>query len=308
MQTVQFEVTPQPPYSLPLILERLTRYPEVVDRVDAEGCYRRLLHIDGEVTLIEVRQEGSPSRARLRVRLRGERVRRVGARRAAERFVARVLAADSDLRSFYRAFRDDEILGRPIREHRGLRVVGSASLFESILTAILAQQVNLTFAYSIRKALAERFGERLEIGAEEYIAFPTAIRLAAVRESQLRGFKLSGAKAAAIRAVARAFACGELDEEELDALEDDEVVERLVVYRGIGRWTAEIALLRGLSRPDVFPAGDLTVVKYLAQGLLGHTEKASEAAMREFSERWRPHRSLALVYAYAELGRRKREE
>ena len=73
------------------------------------------------------------------------------------------------------------------------------------------------------------------------------------------------------------------------------MIERLVAYKGIGRWTAEIALLRGLGRPDVFPAGDLTVVKYLAQELLGRAEKASEAEMREYSERWRPHRACSLL-------------
>lgn len=84
-----------------------------------------------------------------------------------------------------------------------------------------------------------------------------------------------------------------------------EVVERLTSFRGVGRWTAEIALLRGLGRADIFPAGDLGVVKYLAQGLLGGKQKAKEDAMRRFAERWKPWRGLALVYGYAELNRRK---
>ena len=90
----------------------------------------------------------------------------------------------------------------------------------------------------------------------------------------------------------------------MDSLSDDDLIERLIVLKGIGRWTAETALVRGLIRPDVFPAGDLAVVKYLAQSLLGKTEKASEAEMRAFAERWRPYRGLALVYCYAEMGRR----
>ncbi len=86
---------------------------------------------------------------------------------------------------------------------------------------------------------------------------------------------------------------------------DEEAIARLTDLPGVGRWTAEIGLLRGLGRPDIFPAGDLGVVKYLAQGLLGHPQRATEDAMRRFSQRWSPHRSLALVYAYAELARRK---
>jgi 3-methyladenine DNA glycosylase/8-oxoguanine DNA glycosylase len=80
-------------------------------------------------------------------------------------------------------------------------------------------------------------------------------------------------------------------------------VERLTALRGIGRWTAETVLIRGLGRLDAFPAADLGIVKYLAQGLLGRRSPASEAQMRAFAERWRPYRAVALVYAYAELGR-----
>jgi 3-methyladenine DNA glycosylase/8-oxoguanine DNA glycosylase len=83
------------------------------------------------------------------------------------------------------------------------------------------------------------------------------------------------------------------------------VIERLTAFRGIGRWTADTVLLRGLARRDAFPAGDLGVVKYLAQGLLGRRAPASESQMRAFAERWRPYRSYALVYAYAELSYRR---
>jgi DNA-3-methyladenine glycosylase II len=103
----------------------------------------------------------------------------------------------------------------------------------------------------------------------------------------------------------QAFASGALREDDLAALPDEDVVERLIEIKGIGRWSAEIALLRGLARVDAFPAGDLGVVKYVAQGLLGKAEKASEADMRAFAERWRPYRGLALIYCYAELIRRR---
>ena len=63
--------------------------------------------------------------------------------------------------------------------------------------------------------------------------------------------------------------------------------------------------LRGLARNDAFPGGDLSVVKYLAQGMLGKKGKATESEMRTFAKRWHPYRGLALVYCYAELIRRQ---
>jgi 3-methyladenine DNA glycosylase/8-oxoguanine DNA glycosylase len=55
---------------------------------------------------------------------------------------------------------------------------------------------------------------------------------------------------------------------------------------------------------DIFPGGDLGVVKYLAQGMLGYEGRALEKDMRQFAERWRPYRGLALIYVYAELAYR----
>ncbi len=197
------------------------------------------------------------------------------------------------------------MLASPIRAFRGLRVAGLPSLWEALVTAVLAQQVNLMFAYDIRRELALRYGPKARFFGETFVGFPSTGALADETLPRLRRFRLSRSKAIAIRGLARAFEEGSLSEEGLASLPDEEAIERLTELPGVGRWTAEIGLLRGLGRPDIFPAGDLGVVKYLAQGLLGHSTRAKEEEMRSFSQRWSPHRSLALVYGYAELTRRK---
>lgn len=301
MQRIRFELKPEQPYSLARTAARLVRYTTVVDRIDAAGSYSRALELEGAPALVEVRQIAPPSRPMLEITLRGERVRGVRARAAATRFVERSLGARCALAPFYAAFADDPFLRDALATHRGLAPCGGANLFEAMVTSILAQQVNLQFAYSIYGELTRRYGERIEVGGEARLTFPRAERLARVRESTLRNFKLSGAKASAIRRIAAAFAKGELDEAELDRLDDEAVIERLVAYKGIGRWTAETSLIRGLGRLDVFPAGDLGVVKRLAIDMLGRDGVAKEGEMRSFAERWRPYRSLALIYAYATL-------
>ncbi len=172
------------------------------------------------------------------------------------------------------------------------------------MTAVLSQQVNLRFAYDIRRELALAFGRRARFRGTTYFAFPSPPRLARESEAALRRFRLSGAKAGTIARLARAFASGDVSEQLVAGLPDEEAIERLTAIKGIGRWTAEIALLRGLGRADVFPGGDLGVVKYVAMELLGHRARVPEALMRRFAERWRPYRGLALIYAYAEIARR----
>ena len=302
--TARFTVVPRRPYSLALTAERYTRFPEAVDRFDGR-TYRRLLTVGPRTVLLSVEQEGSSSRATLKIRLEGAGADGSASGEAALRVVDLALGAASDVGPFYRAHRNDALLGRSIRDFRGLRVSGVPSLWEALVTAILAQQVNLKFAYDIRRELAETFGRRARFDGDTFFAFPLPESFGKETAFSLRRFRLSDAKASAILGLAKAFAGGALMETEIAALPDVEAIERLISFRGVGRWTAEIALLRGLGRTDIFPAGDLGVVKYLAQGLLGRRAKAKEDEMRRFAERWRPHRSFALVYGYAEINRRK---
>jgi DNA-3-methyladenine glycosylase II len=293
------------PYSLALTAARFARFPETVDRFDG-SVYRRLIPMGRGSTIVSVAQLGSPTAGTLEVQIAARGAEPAAAREAARSLIGRTLAIDQDVRPFYRAFRDDALLKDPIRRFRGLRIAGTASLWEALVTAILSQQINLRFAYDIRRELAIAFGRRSTWEGETFIGFPRPEAIARERKSSLRAFRLSRAKAVAIQGVARAFADGSLDEEEVARLSDEEAIEKLTAIVGVGRWTAEIALLRGLGRVDIFPAADLGVVKYLAQGLLGHAGRAREDDMRRYSERWRPYRGLALVYAYAELARRKK--
>jgi len=301
---VRFLYAPPGPYSLAETASRFTRWPEVVDRFDGE-VYRRLLPAGRHTVLLEVRQIGTVARGRLEVRLHGPADPTAAVRSAARRIVEIGLGARLDVRPFYRAFRNDPLIASALRHARGLRIAGSASLWEATVTAVLSQQVNLAFAYDIRRELALAFGRRARHGGETFVAFPSPGRVARESERALRRFRLSGAKAGTLVRLAGAFASGDLSEAELERLPDEEAVERLTAIKGVGRWTAEIALLRGLGRPDVFPGGDLGVVKYVAMELLGHRARVSERRMRRFADRWRPYRGLALVYAYAEIARRR---
>ena len=292
------------PYSLAATASRFTRWPEVVDRFDGK-VYRRLLPLGRRGVLLEVRQSGRGQTASLDVRLRGAEARSRAARDAARRVVEIALGARLDARAFYRAFRRDSLIGEALGHARGLRIAGSPTLWEAMVTAVLAQQVNLVFAYDIRRQLALAFGRRARFDGETYVAFPTPERLARESPRSLRRFRLSRAKAGTISRLAREFASGRLAEAALEPLADEEAIAMLTEIKGIGRWTAEIALLRGLGRADVFPAADLGVVKYVAMELLGHRARVTEERMRRFADRWKPYRGLALVYAYAEIARRR---
>lgn len=301
-----FSYSPQGPYSLAETASRFTRWPEVVDQFDGT-TYRRLLPAGRSGVLMEVSQSGTIARSKLRVALDGPGASSKSVRAAALHVVEIGLGARLDTRPFCRAFHDDPLIADALRHSRGLRIAGTASLWEALLTAVLSQQVNLSFAYDIRRELSLAFGRKARLHGRTYVAFPAPERLAAESPRALRKFRLSRAKAGTLVRLGEAFASGALDEAEIAALSDEQAIEKLTAIKGIGRWTAEIGLLRGLGRADVFPGGDLGVVKYVAMELLGHRARVTEKRMRRWADRWRPYRGLALVYAYAEIARRRGE-
>lgn len=306
MSIHRFTLTPTPPYSLDLTVVRFARFKdEIVDRVQSKQ-YQRLLSVDRQFALATVTDAGVTTKPQLQVELQGPRTVDLDRPEFAAQ-LRHILSTELDLKPFYRLSRTDELLAPLTLRFRGLKLPASPTVFESLVMAVLSQQVNLTFAYSIKRELVETFGEQWKTNGETYYAFPRPERFAEETAESLRRFRLSHAKAATLVRLGEAFVSGALTEEELHTVPDEGVVARLIAIKGIGRWSAEIALLRGLGRVDAFPGGDLGVVKYVAQELLGKAEKATEADMRAFAERWRPYRGLALIYCYAELLRRRSE-
>lgn len=301
----RFSLVPPAPYSLPLTAQRYTRFADPVDHFDGR-TYRRLLAVGRGTLLIMVEQSGGATNPKLRVALEGPGEDSSRGRAAAERLVKGALGAGTDIRLFSRAARVDPLLAPVVRRFRGLRIAGYPSLWEALVTAVLSQQVNLSLAFGIRAHLATEFGRRRKVKDDTYFAFPLPDVIAEAGERGLEGFRMSSGKIDTVVRLANAFASEEISEDVIAALPEETAVERLTGIKGIGRWTAETALLRGLGREDAFPAGDLGIVKYLAEGLFEHGRRASESEMRLYAERWRPWRGLALVYFWAELARRSR--
>lgn len=108
---------------------------------------------------------------------------------------------------------------------------------------------------------------------------------------------LSRRKVATIRAVAGHFADGTWREDELPALSDQEVEDRLTTVSGIGPWTVQGFLIIALDRQDVVLPGDLVLRKAVQRlDAMGHLPSPAEVLAR--AERWRPWRSLATAYLF----------
>ena len=214
MSTYRFTLTPTPPYSFDLTVHRFVRFKdEIVDRVEPRR-YQRLLAVDGHLILATVTDAGTTAKPLLQVELQGDRKADLTRPEIALQ-LRHILCTDLDLKPFYRLVRSNELLG-PITPHfRGLKLPASPTVFESLVMAVLSQQVNLTFAYSIKKELVETFGDTWRANGELHYAFPAPERFAEQQEEDLLRFRLSRAKAGTLVRLGQAFSSGTIADQEL---------------------------------------------------------------------------------------------
>ncbi len=190
-----------------------------------------------------------------------------------------------------------------VRRCAGLRMIRTPDLYEALLIAVLGQQISVAAAESLRRRLTESLGDRVRADGVTYLGFPAARRLRGTAPRVLRAMGLSRQKVRYVLEIADRAAAGDLDPAVFDGLTDEEALERLVEIPGVGRWTAEIVLMRALGRPDIFPAGDLGLV-VAVQRLQQRATRPEENELRAMAEQWKGWRSYGALYLWRSLGMR----
>ncbi|HEU5170319.1 MAG TPA: hypothetical protein VFU46_07265 [Gemmatimonadales bacterium] len=169
-----------------------------------------------------------------------------------------------------------------------LRPRRALSLFQALLRSIVYQQLNGRAAETILTRVLDLYGSR----------YPAPAELLGTSDEALQGAGLSRNKLTSIRDLARHALDGTVPSSgAARALTDDELVERLTVVRGVGRWTVEMLLIFRLGRADVFPLDDLGVRKGFRRAF-GMRRLPATITMVRRAERWRPYRSVASWYLW----------
>ncbi len=256
MSRSTFHLEPVPPFRLDLTVWTLRRRPDnAVDRWDGQS-YRRILPLPAGPVEVVVTQVGPPEALQLRVSVGGQPLHSP-VKTAVASALARLLGLHIDLTEFYRLATRQGRLGQLARRFRGMKPPRFATVFESVVNAIACQQVTLTLGIRLLNRLAANYGPALAEGDDAAHAFPRPDDLAGLRPEELRRLGFSRQKGRAMIDLARSITEGRFDLDGLAELPDAEAVERLRGLRGVGRWTAEYVLLRGLGRTNVFPGDDI---------------------------------------------------
>ncbi|MDT4953463.1 MAG: DNA-3-methyladenine glycosylase [Acidobacteriota bacterium] len=264
-----------------------------------DGSYRRAIHLGKRLHLLRVESGGTLSRPLLSLMLEHGSKATHAETKMAETLVRLIFSADHDLKKFRAQVAGDPLMSKLEAAHRGLHIARWPSVFEALVISILSQQISTIVAMTLKQRLVEKFGERLKVEGETFFAFPRAEALSRVSVDELRSLGLSGSKAVSIIEMAGRACEGELVEDELEREDNESLIARLTSLRGIGRWTAEWALMLHFGRTDIFPAGDLAlrgfVSKYYNDG-----RAMSEREIRILAKaRWGEWASYAAVYFLA---------
>jgi len=265
-------------------------------RVYENGVFRQAVRLSDKLVLVELESAGTVELPLLLAQLKTDREFTSADAKEAATIITRLLNLDLDLTAFYATAKRDETLEGVTKQLWGLRSPTTQTIHEALMDSIVEQQISLKIANTMERRIIKNFGEALMLGEDVYYAYPTPAALANADADKLRGCGLSQRKAEYMRQISALIAEGKLDLEKFRSYDSTErIISELDAVRGIGKWTAELTIIRSLQRWDALPADDIGLRRILSHFYRGGEKITSEEA-KKIAEPWGRWRGLAAYY------------
>lgn len=273
---VTFEVQWPGPLDLPMCLESFRRWgDDGIDYWDGE-IWIRTVQLEEQLVPFACRVTGTLHAPKADVTV-DDPTHAAAVAQAVQEMILTAPEAFAELQTV------DPVIAKLEARFAGIRPILQGDLFTTLIRSISAQQVNLHWAATTRRRLAEAYGNPHCMAGHRVYSFAPQ-RLAEANPADLRKLQFTTRKAEYIIDLARCIARGTLQLEHLRQLSDEVVIDQLTQLRGIGRWTAEWFLARGLGRPCVV-GGDLGVRKAIGAVYL-QGDMPSETDVRRLTQHW----------------------
>lgn len=171
-----------------------------------------------------------------------------------------------------------------------LRLRRNRKYFVVLCRSIVSQQISTAAAETIFTRFQKLFDGQA----------PTPERVAGLKDAPLRAAGLSRQKVAYLKDLSHRFLDGTIRSRQLNYLDNKEIVDRLTLVHGIGRWTAEMFMIFSLNRLDVLPVGDLGLC-VAVQNIYGMKARPDAKRLRAIGKKWSPLETVATWYAWRSL-------
>ncbi|MCW4030552.1 MAG: DNA-3-methyladenine glycosylase 2 family protein [Candidatus Bathyarchaeota archaeon] len=293
--TKTITLQPTAPFSLELSAEIFSAGDMSV-RGFRGGIFQQVIDVEGSLVLMQVTSNAKLEQPELMVTLRAASPLKPQIKQGAQDILTYIFNLNFPLNNFYAESQGDAVMRHITHKLRGFKFPTTPTAFESLLDAIVEQQISIKVARTIEERLATKFGAPLTLDGTTHYAFPTAHAIAAADISDIRSVGLSQRKAEYIQNAAQLITAGQLDLEAMKTQPDaDQIITKLDALKGIGVWTAELTLLRGMQRWDVLPADDFGLRRVISTYCCeGKPIKADEA--RAAAQAWGTWKGLAAFY------------
>lgn len=290
MNSILLSVPPQ--FSFQQCLWFLDRnYDDCLHEV-RENSVLKLLSVNEKPTLIEIKQ--------LEENLQIEVILGEIDEEKICHFVKEWFDLERDLMPFYQLLKQDEDLKYMVSDYHGLRLLGIPDLFEALCWSIIGQQINLSFAYKLKRRLTETYGETQTYQNTDFYLFPKAEIIASLTVEELKNMQFSTRKAEYLIEIARHFSNGFLSKTMLESLSTEEAIKKLVSIRGIGEWTANYALMKSLKRLECVTYGDVGLYNAL-NSLKNFPKKPLRKDLNTFFEGFKDWEAYTVFYLWRSL-------
>lgn len=258
--------------------------------------FEHLIILNSTPILLEIESIGTINKPELSLTLQSDTDISDENAQLALNTVKKMFNLDFDLEPFYDDAQQDNILSKLIPKLIGLKSPVTASVFESLVSTIIEQQISLIVAKNSERKMIKRFGSTLKREGHNYYAYPTPKQLNNVSIPQLKECGLTLRKTEYIKSIAESIETGNLNLKKFGDYENNQkIIDELCKIRGIGLWTAEFVLIRGFSRLDAFPADDIGIRRIISH-FYCDDKKISSAEAREIAEKWGKWKGLASYY------------
>ena len=290
-----FTIKPLPPFSLELTAQIFSSGDKHVRSYES-GIFQQVLQVNGNNVLAKLTENRSIEQPLLTVELLSSKPITPANKQEALQAIKRIFSLDFDLGIFYKDVANDQVMKRITPQLYGYKFTTTPTVFESLIDAIVEQQISIKVARTIEERLAKKFGDKLEIKNDTFFAFPTPRKLTEASISNIQGVGLSKRKAEYINNAAKMIVDDKLDLELMKKETDaDQIIAELDALKGVGVWTAELTMLRGIPRWDVLPADDFGIRRVISTYYCdGRPIKEAEA--REIAKAWGKWKGLAAFY------------
>ncbi len=288
------KLQPESPFNFDLSAKIFSNGDPQIQKYE-NGYYWQIIRLNDKLVLITVNSLGTVDNPELAVEVLPDKDLDNDDVMVVKKIVSSIFNLDFNLKNFYDDMKVDRIMSQLTKQLRGLNSPTTPTFFEAIVSSIIEQQISLKAARSIETRMIKKFGDSLNLNNKIYYEFPTPKKLYKLERDDLRRVGLSFRKGEYVIGLSKNIMDDEVDLGRLKIRNTQDIIDELLNIRGIGVWTAELSVIRGLHRLFVVPADDIGLRRIVSH-YYNDENPVSPDELRDIAKIWGKWSGLAIFY------------